>query len=59
MKAHDVYNVAKALTEEEFYKLFYMVQEDINMSKRSKKKPIITEEQALNYLIKNVFSKIK
>lgn len=55
-----VYQVAKALPKEEQERLFEMLQEElvvktfkINKSKSS----VLSKEQAIKYLLKNVFSK--
>lgn len=60
MNAEVVYQVAKALPKEEQKRLFEMLQEEfiIKPSKIDKlKSPILSKEEAIKYLLKNVFSK--
>lgn len=60
MNAEVVYQVAKALPKEEQKRLFEMLQEEfiIKPSKIDKlKSPILSKEETIKYLLKNVFSK--
>lgn len=59
MDAPTVYTISKALPEEEFNKLFYLNKEDMKLRfPKQKKQVLFTDEDAINYLIKNVFSKV-
>ncbi len=60
MKAELAYQVAKELSSQELEKLFGMLQNDIAMlysltKVRRKNAPILTNQEAINYLFKNVF----
>jgi len=62
MNAKVVYQVAKALPNEELDKLFEMLQADIKTTyftppHKIKKPKIITNEIAIKYLLNTVFSK--
>ena len=60
MKAELAYQVAKELSSQELGKLFGMLQNDIatlyssNLVKR-KKVVVLTNQEAINYLFKNIF----
>ena len=60
MDANVVYAVAKALPIKERLALCNMLQKDIQASGTPKQKkspiPLITDEQAIEYLLKNVFN---
>jgi hypothetical protein len=59
MDVPTVYTISKALPEEEFNKLFYLNKEDMKLRfPKQKKQVLFTDEDAINYLIKNVFSKV-
>jgi len=60
LNAQVVYQVAKALPKEEQKLLFDMLQKEFRFSIDNVKKlntHIITKEEAIQYLLKNVFSK--
>lgn len=62
MNAKVVYQVAKALPNQELDKLFEMLQADIKITyftppQNIKKQNIITNEKAIKYLLNTVFSK--
>ena len=60
MNAQVVYQVAKALPKEEQKLLFEMLQKEFRLNIDNVKKlnaSILTEEDAIQYLLKNVFSK--
>ena len=61
MNAHVVYKVAKALSKKEQVKLLHMLRKDINdsPSKNTKKKPLITRQEADAYIYEHVFCKVK
>jgi len=61
MNAQVVYKVAKALSKKEQVRLLSMLQKDINDSpnKNSKKKPLITRQEADAYIYRHVFCKVK
>ena len=55
-----VYQEAKALPKEEQKLLFEMLQKEFRLNIQNVKKPnahILTKEDAIQYLLKNVFSK--
>ena len=57
MDANVVYTVVQALSLKEQEKLWYMLNEQLNHSKkRSNKKKIISDREAIHYLLKNVFN---
>tara|TARA_R110002073_G_scaffold72537_1_gene177047 strand:- start:3065 stop:3250 length:186 start_codon:yes stop_codon:yes gene_type:complete len=59
MDASIVYHVVKALSKEEQIKLYTMLKKDISQLTKSKrkKKPILTDQEVIQYLIANVFNK--
>ena len=59
MVASDVYNIAKALPQEEFTKLYNMLRNDVNKNniKVKNKLPEFTKEDALRYLLENHIKK--
>ncbi len=59
MVATDVYNIAKALSKEEYNKLYNMLRTDVNKSnlKVKNKLPEFTKEDALRYLLENYIKK--
>jgi hypothetical protein len=59
MIAEDVYTIAAYLSQSEQVRLYKMLQENciLHRIKKLKKTPLITDEEAIAYLIKNVFSK--
>ncbi|UOK42526.1 MULTISPECIES: hypothetical protein [Flavobacterium] len=62
MTANTVYDVFKALPHEEQLRLIALVNEhklsiEIPKKKKEKKPPIISKEAAIDYLMKNIFSK--
>lgn len=62
MNAETVYQVAKALPREEQRLLFEKLKQEFAVvydSKKHKKKPLLSEADAIKYLLKNVFSKVK
>jgi hypothetical protein len=63
MNANDVYNIAKALPEEELLRLYYMLDISVKPKKRLNKKrktlPKFTVNDGIRYLINNHFNKIK
>lgn len=63
MVATDVYNVAKALSQEELIKLFDMLRNDVNQPNiklpTRTKLPDFTMEDGLRFLLKNHLTKTK
>ena len=62
MNAETVYQVAKALPVEEQQLLFEKLKNEfgaVSYHQKHKKKPLLTEEDAIKYLLKNVFSKVR
>ncbi|QXP63219.1 MULTISPECIES: hypothetical protein [unclassified Polaribacter] len=60
MNAEIVYQVAKALPKEEQRLLFDKLKKDfaiVSKPKKHKHKPLLSTEDALEYLLKNVFSR--
>ena len=61
MDANTVYTVAKALSEKEYIQLFDLMKKDFvksNKFKKSKVKvPVLTQKEAVMYLLNNVFNK--
>lgn len=61
MNAKDVYNVANALSSEEFRKLYFLIHDDFKKKeitlKSHKSHPNFDKYDALKYLIENVFKK--
>lgn len=60
MKAELAYQVAKELSSQELEKLFGMLQHDIatrysSTKVKRKKATVLTNQEAINYLFKNVF----
>ena len=58
MTAQDVYNIANALPSEEYIHLYKMISENFNNSAKNNtsKKELITDFEAQNYLLNNIFS---
>ncbi|GGZ72573.1 hypothetical protein [Algibacter mikhailovii] len=58
MTAQDVYNIAKALPKEEYIHLYAMLQGSLSTTQPNviKKATLITDLQAQQYLLKNIFS---
>lgn len=63
MIAKDVYKIAKALSNEEFYKLFNMLKDDIKIEdlnlKSDTRLPNFTQRDALKYLLEKHIRKHK
>ena len=60
MLATDVYNIAKALSSKEYSKLFAMMKKDLTLESPKKNKAFyFSDEDAINYLLVNIFSKRK
>lgn len=62
MTANTVYEVFKALSVEEQLRLVVLVNEhkitvEISKKQKPKKQPILSKEAAMEYLMKNIFSK--
>ena len=59
MDANTAYQVAKALPREGQEQLFEMLKKDLYSitSKRKKSRTILTEEEAIEYLLTHVFNK--
>lgn len=60
LNAQVVYQVAKALPREEQKALFEMLQKEFGINTlqiKKMKKPVLTKEDAIQYLLKNVFNK--
>lgn len=58
MTATDVHIIAKALPKEEYVRLFEIMRENIKVpvkTKCTRKKIIISDYEARNYLLTNVF----
>jgi len=60
MTAKNIYDIAIHLPEKEMEKLYTMLEQKINTLpiQKIKKKKVITNKEALDYLLKNVFSKV-
>jgi len=59
MTAENIYSIAIHLPEKEMEKLYTMLGKKVNASpsfKMSKKK-LITDKEAIDYLLKNIFTK--
>jgi hypothetical protein len=58
MTAQDVYNIANALPSEEYVHLYKMISENFNNSAKNNtgKKELITDFEAQQYLLSNIFS---
>ncbi|SDH09639.1 MULTISPECIES: hypothetical protein [Winogradskyella] len=63
MNANDVYNIAKALPEEELIRLYNMLDISVRPKTKIKKKrkplPEFTVNDGIRFLLKNHFNKIK
>lgn len=61
MLAENIYNIAIHLPEKEMEKLLDMLTKKVNTISITKprKQKILTDKEAIKYLLKNVFSKIK
>jgi hypothetical protein len=59
MIAENMYSIAINLPEKELEKLYYMLGKKMNQTPKKKRieKSSITREEAIQYLLKNVFSK--
>ena len=60
LNAQVVYQVAKALPREEQNLLLEMLQKEFSLSLlslKSEKKEVLTQEDAIEYLLKNVFNR--
>ncbi len=59
MKAEEVYNIAIHLPEKELEKLYALLEKKIckkqNINFKSKKKPLISEEDARKFILRTVF----
>lgn len=59
--AKDIYNIAKALSKEEFLKLYNIIKSDINKTelnlKNNKKLPNFSKSDSLRYILNNVVKK--
>ncbi|MDC9722957.1 MAG: hypothetical protein PSN34_09335 [Urechidicola sp.] len=61
MNADIVYQVAKALPGDELEKLLSLLQNDVSakyssITKGRKRKELITDEEAIKHLLKNIFN---
>lgn len=63
MNASTVYSVAKALSKGEQIELYKMLKADMQKvlihKSQNKKEPVLTNQEAIIYLIQNVFSNNK
>lgn len=61
MDANTVYTIAKALSEKEYIQLFRLMKKDFVKSNKFKKSvvkvPVLTQKEAVMYLLNNVFNK--
>lgn len=60
MTAENIFTIAIHLPEKELERLCIMLNKKVNQNtlpKKRKKSPIITREDAIEYLLKNVFCK--
>lgn len=61
MDANTVYTIAKALSEKEYIQLFKLMKKDFVKSNKFKKSavkvPVLTQKEAVMYLLNNVFNK--
>lgn len=60
LKAETIYSIAIHLPEKELEKLYCMIDKRIHSVTltKPKKQKLITDKEAIDYLIKNVFSKV-
>ncbi|WP_324215313.1 hypothetical protein [Flavobacterium sp.] len=61
MLAEDIFTIASHLSLEEQERLYCMLGERLNKIKilKKKKKPLITDEEAIEYLYRTVFCRVK
>ncbi|MBN8643111.1 MAG: hypothetical protein J0L86_14970 [Flavobacteriales bacterium] len=61
MVAEDIFTIAIYLSSEEQERLYCMLGEKLNKIKipKKKKKPLITDEEAIEYLYRTVFCRVK
>ena len=61
MLAEDIFTIVSHLSREEQERLYYMLGEKLNKIKipKKKKKPLITDEEAIEYLYRTVFCRVK
>lgn len=57
MTAEEVYRIAIHLPEKELNKLYTMLGNNVNPKFKKTKKQTLTRQEAIDYLLKNVFSK--
>ncbi|WP_298304236.1 hypothetical protein [Flavobacterium sp.] len=59
MTAENIYSIAIHLPEKELEKLYIMLDKKVNMltSFKKPKRKLITDKEAVDFLLKNVFSK--
>ena len=57
MTAKDVYNIAKALSEQESKALYRMLSNDVLIKIKTPKCKIITQNEAIAFLLKTQFNK--
>jgi hypothetical protein len=60
MTADEVYRIAIHLSDKEMDKLYNMLGKDVLpqiASQKTKRKPVVSDEEAIKYLLKNVFCK--
>ncbi|WP_324215314.1 hypothetical protein [Flavobacterium sp.] len=61
MLAEDIFTIASHLSRKEQERLHLMLSEKLNKIKfpKKKKKPLITDEEAIEYLYRTVFCRVK
>ncbi len=61
MRAEEVYNIAIHLPEKELERLYTLVGKKMNSVtlSKTKKRILVTDKEAIDYLLKNVFFKKK
>ena len=61
MTAQNVYDIAKHLSYEELQLLYIMLNKHFNYNPNTKRKEkkIITDKEAIDFLIKNIFCKVR
>lgn len=60
MTAENVFAIVLHLPEKELGKLYALISKrlDTGINSKTKKQKLITDKEAIDYLIKNVFSKV-
>lgn len=60
MTAENIYTIAEHLDYSELQRLYFMLDKKINPHYKPKKqKKVLTDKDAIDYLLRNVFRKVK